>query len=248
MQEILQEIGLTRTEAKIYLTLLDLGESKAGDILKKAEINSGRIYEVLSSLEMKGFVSKIIKKGVKFFIPSPPAIIREYLNEKREKINGQEEGIDEIFPQLMKKYSIIKSKTSVEVFTGIKGMKTAYDLLLEQGKKHKELFILGIANQIKYPDSLFHLLEYDIYKQRRKLSLRIKKILDIGARKEEFWRKDNSEIRYIQLPTLTSIEILGEAVLIQIFQQEIIAILISNKQAAEDFKKQFILFWYQAKP
>ena len=33
IEQVLQEIGLTQNEIKVYLALLDLGESKTGDIL-----------------------------------------------------------------------------------------------------------------------------------------------------------------------------------------------------------------------
>lgn len=246
MQDILEGIGLTPTEAKVYLALLDLGETKVSEILKKAEINSGRIYDILSSLETKGLVSKVVKKGVKFYIPSPPKLIKDLLIKKKESIEKQEKDIDQILPQLMEKYAYTKEKTEVEVFLGIKGMKTAYDLLFEEAKKDKELCVLGVTNKIKYPQELLDLLTYHVYKKRRELRLKTKKILDTKTKKEGIWSKDNSNIRYLRLPALTSIEILGNKVLIQIFQKEIIAILITNKQAASDFRKQFMFLWNQA--
>ncbi len=49
--EILGKIGLTRNEALVYLTLLRIGSSKAGEIIKQSGINSGRIYETFESLK-----------------------------------------------------------------------------------------------------------------------------------------------------------------------------------------------------
>lgn len=248
MKHELGEIGLSPTEVKIYLALLDLGETKVSEILKKAEINSGRIYDVLSGLENKGFVSKIIKKKVKYYVPSPPSIIKDYLKEKRNQISMQERNIAKILPDLMERYSSIKSKTKVEVFMGIEGMKTAYELLFKEAKKSKELYVIGITEIREYPKEILNLLEFSVYKRRKELKLITKKIVDINSKNETFYQKDNSQIRYINLPSLTSMEIIGDYLLIQIFKDETIGILIHNKHAAEDFKKQFMEFWKQAKP
>ena len=44
IEQVLQEIGLTQTEIKAYMALLELGESKSGQILQKSGLNSGKIY------------------------------------------------------------------------------------------------------------------------------------------------------------------------------------------------------------
>ena len=45
--ELLEKIGLTRNESLVYITLLKLGTSKTGNILKQSNLNSGKIYEIL---------------------------------------------------------------------------------------------------------------------------------------------------------------------------------------------------------
>ena len=47
----LEKIGLTKNESIVYTTLLKLGISKTGEILKKSGLNSGKIYEILESLK-----------------------------------------------------------------------------------------------------------------------------------------------------------------------------------------------------
>ena len=84
IENVLQNLGLTQNEIKVYLALISLGESKSGEILKKSGLNSGKIYEILNSLQKKGFVSQISKGGVKYFSPADPKRVLDYLKEKRE--------------------------------------------------------------------------------------------------------------------------------------------------------------------
>ena len=59
---LLEELGLTKGEIKVYLTLLKLGETTTGKIVEEAGISSGKIYEILEKLIRKGLASFIIKE------------------------------------------------------------------------------------------------------------------------------------------------------------------------------------------
>lgn len=52
--EVLEELGLTKSEIKVYLALLELGQSTTGPVVDKAEIASSKIYEILEKLVNKG--------------------------------------------------------------------------------------------------------------------------------------------------------------------------------------------------
>ena len=62
--KILEEVGLTGNEIKVYLALLELGSVTAGDILKKIELHRGAVYDTLDKLIDKGLVSYFIKNNV----------------------------------------------------------------------------------------------------------------------------------------------------------------------------------------
>jgi sugar-specific transcriptional regulator TrmB len=55
--KILEDIGLTKTEIKIYLALLKLGQSTTTNIIKDAGIHASKVYEFLDKLIKKGLVS-----------------------------------------------------------------------------------------------------------------------------------------------------------------------------------------------
>jgi len=53
---ILRDFGLCGYEARMYFTLLTIGEAKVLDITRKASVPQSKAYEVLESLKDKGFV------------------------------------------------------------------------------------------------------------------------------------------------------------------------------------------------
>ena len=64
-ESLLEKIGLTKSEIKVYLALLELGCSATGKIVEKSKASSSKIYEILDRLMQKGLVSFIIKSGIK---------------------------------------------------------------------------------------------------------------------------------------------------------------------------------------
>lgn len=68
-EKILQELGLTEIEAKIYLASLELGTDTVLKIAKKAEVKRPTAYIALDSLFSKGFVSKSKKRALPYMLP-----------------------------------------------------------------------------------------------------------------------------------------------------------------------------------
>jgi len=64
-EKILEGIGLTKGEVKVYLTLLKTGETTTGKIIDNSGLSSGKIYEILEKLIKKGLVAYIIKEKTK---------------------------------------------------------------------------------------------------------------------------------------------------------------------------------------
>ena len=56
--EILRAYGLNGYEAKAYFTLLAAGESKAGDVARKAGVPQSKVYDILENLRGKGFIEQ----------------------------------------------------------------------------------------------------------------------------------------------------------------------------------------------
>lgn len=249
MFEILQQIGLTSSEAKVYIALLEMGKSTASKILAKAKLNSGKIYDILTSLENKGLVSSIKEGKTMLFSPSPPERVLDYLNAKVDNINQQKSQFEKELPKIKESYQNIEQKTDVELFLGIKGQKTAYDILFAEADKdkEKEIIVQGITEKRRYPKEVLDLLRFYVYKKRRELKLKVKKIVDLDARKEKMYLEDNSKIRYLPFTSTTSMQVLGEVTMVQLPVNPIITLIIRNKQIADDYKKQLKFLWKIAK-
>lgn len=58
--EVLTSLGLTILEAKVYLALVKLGETSAKTISKASKVSQPDVYRVLTKLENRGLIERII--------------------------------------------------------------------------------------------------------------------------------------------------------------------------------------------
>jgi sugar-specific transcriptional regulator TrmB len=73
--EALVELGLTHLQAKVYVALLCLETATARDIHKSINIAQPDVYRLLSELEEKGLIERVVGKPAKFrSIPSKDAV------------------------------------------------------------------------------------------------------------------------------------------------------------------------------
>ncbi|MFQ6060505.1 MAG: TrmB family transcriptional regulator, partial [Thermoplasmata archaeon] len=76
----MQDLGLTEYQARVYLTLLDLGVSKASQIPSLSRVPRTRIYSTMNQLHEKGLVEIIPESPIKY----RPVRISDYLERLAE--------------------------------------------------------------------------------------------------------------------------------------------------------------------
>lgn len=64
--KVLTELGLTISQTKVYLAFLKLGPSKTLAVSKVAKLDRAETYRVISQLEQKGFLQKILAYPVEY--------------------------------------------------------------------------------------------------------------------------------------------------------------------------------------
>ena len=64
-EKVLEEIGFSKNEAKIYLVLLRLGMSPISEITEKTGIHRRNVYDSIERLAEKGLVGSIANENKK---------------------------------------------------------------------------------------------------------------------------------------------------------------------------------------
>src|SRR3989344_2445351 len=138
-EKIFEEIGFTKGETKVYLSLLKLGGSTVGPISKKSGITMSKVYPILEKLSKKGLITQVIKEKSRYFQSLNPKSILNFIKEKKKKLNKEEERIKKIIPSLINQQKK-EAEYSSRIYEGFNGMKTLYDEIIDYLSKSKEYF------------------------------------------------------------------------------------------------------------
>lgn len=246
-EDLLSSIGLTKSESKAYIALLKLGKASSGEILERAKMNSGKIYEILNSLKNKGFIGEVVENGIKKFIPSDPSRIYEYLDKKNEQIKSYKDSLNNLLPVLMKNINSQKQTTKIEIYTGFEGYKIASLKEINRYNKGNDLYVFGVLSPEKYTKQVDYFFMQKVQPERLKNKIKIKKIFSEESKNYKPYIEKSSEVRYLPYNSPLTINVIADLTILEIFAEEIIMITIESKEIAESFIQQFDVMWKIAK-
>jgi predicted transcriptional regulator len=243
-----RNLGLTENEIKIYSALLKLGESTSGQIVKESDLRTGRLYNILESLKNKGFISEITKNNIKYFSPAEPQKFKEYIEKKKEELDGQEKEVDKIMPEIMEMINSKKTKQKIEIYTGLEGLKTAFSKEFPLYKKGATGYVFGVASYKDYEKKVNDFFVNNLMPKRAFSGIKIKRIFSEDAKKDNFYSKKGAETRYLPYQSPVAFNVVGNLVSIGIITAEPLVISIESEEVAKSFIQQFELLWKIAKP
>jgi len=238
-KEILENIGLTKGEIKVYLTLLKVGETTTGKIIEKSGVSSGKTYEILDKLQQKGLVTHIVKEKTKYFQATSPKKLLEYVDEKKSQIEKKKKDVENILPQLISLHKLEKKEYSAVIYKGIQGLRTALYETLDSLNKNNEWLAFGVRED--RPKNI--LIVWDQW-----LNARVKREIHskmIVANKEAFHRFKkikHTDFRLLNLKSTAPMTISGDVVIIYNWK-ELSLIKITNKEIAESMREFFYGLW-----
>lgn len=246
-EELLTEIGLTRSEIAVYLALLELGSSTTGPIIQQARIASGKAYMILDKLIKKGLVTYVIKSGTKNYQAKDPDRILDYLHEKEQDLKQKEEKIRSMIPRLKAQFEEKKYKPIAEVYEGVQGFKTFYEWIIKELKQGDCIDIMGVPRKA---NEKFQAYLLDWNKRRIKHGIRLRILYNHDCREFGIKREkmELTEVRYMKehLETPAWVDIFKDYVVSINVHGTPICFLIKNKETAESYKKYFRILWEQS--
>lgn len=131
--EILENIGLSPNEAKIYETLLSSGEVGVSEISLKSNVHRRNVYDALNRLTEKGLVFRIFQKGENQFRAVSPDKLAEVLAEK-------ERGLNSVLPAMRKLHAAKPMQEAAYIYKGVEGFK---NYMRDMARVAEDTYFLG---------------------------------------------------------------------------------------------------------
>jgi len=180
----LQNYGLSEKEARVYLTVLELGTSIASTIARRAELNRVTTYTLLEDLKKDGIVNETTKEGVKYYSVISPDILLKQLEQKYESFK-------EKVPELLALVEKFWSKPKVQFFEWLEGMKKMYSDLLTSTTEPIYAF-LGLES---ISPKLHEYLDKEFLPQRIKLGIKARVISHAWAKNKIYKSLDKHALK-----------------------------------------------------
>lgn len=238
-QEILQQMGLTVNESKVYESLLTLGITTANKIALDAKIQRRNVYDTVKQLKEKGLCSEIVEEGIRRFKAIHPKRILDMIEEKKSTLQ-------QVMPKLSAKFESIEPVEQTIVYKGTESVKNLYWDMIKQGQ---DFYCIGGRGNWLDPRWKYFLPKFD--KERLKKGIKYKHLFYFELKNPKHPNHaitkilKNNSYRFLPkgFTSTCSIEIFGDRVASMYWGEEPLVVVIISKYIAEGYKKYFEFMW-----
>lgn len=118
----LQQFGFSEKEARIYLSLLEMGHAVVSEIAKKAGINRSTAYILLESLFERKLVSVSEKNKTQYFSALPPRQLVKVMQEDLQQAKSRVDLAEKLLTQLSGIYKGVGVRPLLTLYEGEEGI------------------------------------------------------------------------------------------------------------------------------
>ena len=240
-QEILQKIGLSLNESRVYEALLYLGEANTSKISIKSKVHRRNVYDSLNKLIEKGLASETFVKGERLFKAINPERLKEVLKEKETEL-------DSVLPDMKNLYKAVEPDAEAYFFRGVEGFKNYLQLILDQ---EQPVYFIGAKAFWLDPRLKHYLVRFE--KERKKKGIKFKHLFDYEVKEQKPEILDLVGKPYKFLPkkysSATAVDVFGDYVVTFVgvnpgeLHEEPLQFVLKSKLLAEGYRKFFEFMW-----
>ena len=232
-------LGFTEKQEKIYQSLLQLGKGTVLQISRLAGTKRPTTYDTLAEFITIGLASEIYEGKKHYFLAENPDRLEDMLREHQR-------GLEEALPYLRSIYNAGGEKPNVAYFPGLDGIEHVCKDILKM-PEGSEVLGFVTAKELAHPKMLFF---FDWYvRERVKRSIKFRGIYNSSVKMKEMLENSDEELREYRLispeefPFTDEINIYGNKVAMLSLEENIIGIIIEDKQIADTQREVFNLLW-----
>lgn len=133
---VLQKLGLSPNEAKIYEALITFGGSGVSTISLRSGVHRRNAYDSLHRLIEKGLVSEVFSQGETVYEAVEPGKLMEFVKE-------QERMLEDALPGMYKTFRTQRAAQQAYIYKGVEGMKNFLREALNVGEDMYEFGAKG---------------------------------------------------------------------------------------------------------
>lgn len=241
-QKVIEQLGYTANEAKVYLAALGLGEAHISDIASKVKMPRSTAQAIVDKLQKDGLMNFYVQRRYKYWVAEKPERLLDQLRKRQEMLQ-------EMLPELSRlKKPSGSHKPTVKVFTGRDEINHILDDMINT-RQH----ILAIIPEDSFVELFQGTSNFEDFTQSRVRNfLRFRVLAPNTPTGRSLAERGNKELREIRfLPDRVKIKtasfMYGDKVALMIFnQRQPMAVLIEDPTIRETKVVMFEELWDQS--
>lgn len=239
LQEIIEETGLNRREARVYLAVLQRPEATLAEVVRATLIPRMSCYEILRSLLQKGFVDVLIIKKRRRFVAVHPQKVHERLARRAEEFR-------DALPRLERYVERGSVSARIRFFEGKEGIRAVFRRILDE--KRPFLAITCIDDMEHVAKNYFE----EFIRQRFRQHLKVRLLTNRTPASIRLKKKDAEELRETRFVPReygfhTAEYIFGDTLaILSLKENPCVATIIEDPEIAKTHAMYFDLIWKMA--
>lgn len=240
VSQIENGLGFSEKKAKVFLALLQLGETNVIEIAQKAKLKRTTVYNILPELLDEGLVAVTNIGGRKRYFVTDPRIIVKLLESKIENTKS-------FLPSLIALHSLSVHQPKISLYEGESGARQIYEDTLSINSGDTVYGFIGNMETNPVPEK-----DLELYiKMRIKNKIRNKVIMAPSAYADFLKKEMREELREVKIfnesenikfPSV-DIKIYGNKLAIISYRENFLGVVIESKDVSEMCKIVFEALW-----
>lgn len=239
---ILRKAGLTESQAKGYLALIEHGALTPVQLAEKAGESRTNGYMIADKLVELGLAMKQTSPRLAY-APENPTKLKQLLVSKQREIKAADNELSGVMPTLLATYRLMSDKPGVLHLEGVASLRQVYDDIIHTGD------VLRIIPSSRDRDDPEIAAEIDsqIARQRQagiktEVLLRPETFHSFAAHNDALFEARPGGFGVLD----AQIMIYGDNVAISTFGSGVVTTIITNPAVAETFRQLFLTRWNDA--
>lgn len=190
----ISDLGLSKTEAKVYLSVLELGEATIQEISKQSKIKRTSLYYILEKLNKESVILATKRNKKSLYVATSP---KELMKRTRERLAEFENILDE----LEDRKHVVYHKPRVYFLYGAPGFKHIWQMIFDSKCKDFRIITEG-SNFLDFVHEKYIIDE--IIKKKKSLGIKSKQLIVESAYAKKLVKNDkqqNRESKFLPVDT-----------------------------------------------
>jgi sugar-specific transcriptional regulator TrmB len=238
LQKVVQQVGLSKSEASVYVASLSLGPTSIARIARFSGVERTNVYRVVELLRKKGLMSIQLVGLKKRYVGEDPSHLEHVFAQQQQEFFSA-------LPALKSFYQRKAVSSEVKIYENLTSLKTVYDQLLDEVRHGDFYYVISNIDQWYDTDTTY----FTAFAEKRiKRNIFVQFLLQDGAQarhQKTYERNFLQEVRilpeYVHFDTDTIIT--PQKLVIVQLTEPITTFVLENSAIINAHKQYFEVMW-----